>query len=110
MPTHTSMRASACAAVALLAVLMIGCSLQPEYVRPEAPVAAAYPTGPAYAASGDTLGGAPPAGDVGWRDFLADPRLQQLVEIALRNNRDLRMAMLNVEQVQAQFRIQSAPL
>ena len=107
---RTSMRASACAAVALLAVLMIGCSLQPEYVRPEAPVAVAYPTGPAYGVSGDTVDGAPPAGDVGWRDFLTDPRLQQFVEIALRNNRDLRMAMLNVEQVQAQFRIQSAAL
>jgi multidrug efflux system outer membrane protein len=45
---------------------------------------------------------------MGWRDFLADPRLQQLVEIALRNNRDLRAAVLNVEEVQAQFRIQSA--
>ena len=96
--------------IALLTVLMAGCSLQPEYVRPEAPVAAAYPTGPAYAAITHTTGGTPPAGDVGWRDFLADARLQQLVEIALRNNRDLRVAVLNVEQLQAQFRIQSAAL
>ncbi len=50
------------------------------------------------------------AKDLAWRDFLADPRLQQLVEIALRNNRDLRVAALNVQVLQAQFRIQSAAL
>jgi len=96
--------------VALLAGLIAGCTLQPEYVRPEAPITAAYPTGPAYATGPDLAGGRLPAGDIGWRDFLTDPRLQQLVEIALRNNRDLRVAVLNVQQVQAQFRIQSAAL
>ena len=51
-----------------------------------------------------------PAVDIGWRDFLTDPRLQRLVEIALANNRDLRIAALNVAQVQAQYRIQRAAL
>jgi multidrug efflux system outer membrane protein len=50
------------------------------------------------------------AGDIGWRDFLRDARVQRLVEIALANNRDLRVAMLNVEQVRAQYRIQRAAL
>ena len=97
-----------CVALALAAAITTGCSLQPEYARPEAPVTAAYPSGPAYTAisSGETLR----AGDLGWRDFLADPRLQQLVETALRNNRDLRMAVLNVQELQAQFRVQSAAL
>lgn len=108
MPAVASMRTSICVSVALL-VLTSGCSLQPEYARPETPVAAAYPTGPAYVAN-PAAGSAAPAGDIGWHDFLADPRLQRLVEIALRNNRDLRVAVLNVEQVQAQFRIQSAAL
>ena len=89
--------------------LSAGCSLQPVYVRPAAPVAAAYPSGPAYGADANTTGTLP-AGDIGWRDFLTDPRLQQLVQIALQNNRDLRVSILNVEQVQAQFRIQSAAL
>lgn len=110
MAACASTRTSGCVAVAALAVLMVGCSLQPAYVRPEAPVAAAYPTGPAYTANPNTAGSTLPSSDMGWRDFLADPRLQQLVEIALENNRDLRMAVLNVEQVQAQFRIQSAAL
>jgi len=47
---------------------------------------------------------------MGWRDFLRDARLQRLVEIALADNRDLRVAMLNVEQVRAQYRIQRAAL
>lgn len=110
MSVRTPTKKSVWVAAATLSVLMAACSLQPEYVRPDAPVAAAYPTGPAYAADPGTTGGTLPAGDIGWRNFLADPRLQQLVDIALDNNRDLRVAMLNVEQLQAQFRIQSAAL
>ena len=43
--------------------------------------------------------------DVGWRDFFADERLEQVVAQALENNRDLRVAVLNVERAQAQYRI-----
>jgi multidrug efflux system outer membrane protein len=99
--------------VALVAVaaLIAGCSLQPVYERPTLPVAISYPAGDAYKpapnpSSGETL----PAVDIGWRDFLTDPRLQRLVEIALANNRDLRIATLNVAQTQAQYRIQRAAL
>lgn len=97
--------------VALPLLLTSACSLEPRYTRPESAVASDYPRGPAYH---DTSTSAPASGvataDVGWRDFLTDPRLQGLVEIALRNNRDLRVAVLNVQEVQAQFRIQSAAL
>jgi multidrug efflux system outer membrane protein len=88
------------------AVLMSGCALQPVYERPVSPVTA-YPTGDAYKAEAAT---GTPAADVGWRDFLVDPRLQRLVELALQNNRDLRVAVLNMEKVQAQYRIQRAAL
>ncbi|HXK25173.1 MAG TPA: efflux transporter outer membrane subunit [Myxococcota bacterium] len=99
------------AAVAALAAIAAGCSLQPVYERPPPAVASEYPTGPAYKApprepSGPTV----PAVDVGWRDFMADPRLQRLVEIALENNRDLRVAVLNVAATRAQYRIQRATL
>jgi len=86
---------------------LAACSLQPVYERPAAPIAGEFPAGAAYEA---TSGGGRPAADTGWRDFLADPRLQRLVEIALRNNRDLRVAALNVRQVQAQYRIQRSAL
>jgi multidrug efflux system outer membrane protein len=92
------------------AMLAAGCSLQPIYKRPDAPVPDAYPAGAAYGAPPKGGEGALPAADIGWRDFLTDPRLQRLVEIALANNRDLRVAALNVAQVQAQYRIQRASL
>jgi multidrug efflux system outer membrane protein len=50
------------------------------------------------------------ARDIGWRDFFLDTRLQQLIGSALANNRDLRVAVLNIEQVRAQYRIQRAAL
>ncbi|MDO5506246.1 MAG: efflux transporter outer membrane subunit [Pseudoxanthomonas suwonensis] len=46
--------------------------------------------------------------DTGWRDFFIDPRLQQVVALAVDNNRDLRMALANVERARAQHRIQQA--
>src|SRR5882672_4243822 len=95
----------------LMGAVAAGCSLQPIYERPAAPVAGAFPSGAAYkSAQSGQAGAALPAADTGWRDFLTDPRLQRLVEIALANNRDLRVAMLNVAEVQAQYRIQRAAL
>jgi len=98
-------------AIVGVAALIAGCSLQPVYERPAAPVAASYPTGDAYKSSNGGSGNAAlPAVDIGWRDFLTDPRLQRLVEIALANNLDLRVAALNVAQTQAQYRIQRSAL
>jgi multidrug efflux system outer membrane protein len=105
-----AMRRSGVALVAV-AALIAGCSLQPVYERPAAPVATTYPTGDAYKPStGGSGGTALPAVDIGWREFLTDPRLQRLVAIGLANNRDLRVAALNVAQTQAQYRIQRAAL
>jgi outer membrane protein, multidrug efflux system len=97
--------------LALIGAVVAGCSLQPAYVRPPAPVAGSFPSGAAYRpAQSGQAGTALPAADTGWRDFLADPRLQRLVDLALQNNRDLRVAVLNVAQVQAQYRIQRSAL
>ncbi|MET0517203.1 MAG: efflux transporter outer membrane subunit [Burkholderiaceae bacterium] len=98
-----------------MAVLIGGCSLQPVYRRPELPVAPAYPAYPnapaaATAGSGSSAAAALPAAEIGWREFLTDARLQRLVAIALANNRDLRVAALNVAQARAQFQIQRAAL
>src|SRR5207237_3686401 len=94
-------------AIIAVAALIAGCSLQPVYERPGATVAPSYPTGDAYKSPTGASGNAalPAAVDIGWRDFLTDPRLQRLVEIALANNLDLRVAALNVAQTQAQYRI-----
>jgi multidrug efflux system outer membrane protein len=96
---------------AAAALLVAGCALQPTYQRPGAPVGGAYPTGEAYKTPEAKPGGTTLAAvDIGWRNFLLDARLQRLVQLALQNNRDLRVAALNVEKVQAQYRIQRAAL
>jgi multidrug efflux system outer membrane protein len=88
------------------ALLAAGCSLAPRYERPSPPVAAAWPGGePAAAAPA----GAPATASRGWRAVFTDPRLQGLISLALANNRDLRIAMLNVELARAQYGIDRAP-
>ena len=83
-----------------------GCSLIPEYQRPEAPTPGQYPQSGVYAlAQAGTL---TPSSD--WQQLFHDPALQQLIREALVNNRDLRVAALNVEAFQAQYRIQRADL
>lgn len=97
------------------ATLLSACSLVPDYQRPEAPVPANWPQGPAYAtpaavpasASADPLVS---ADAIGWRQVLLDPALHRLVEIALANNRDLRVAVLNVQAAEASFRAQRGDL
>jgi len=92
--------------LAAAAFMLGGCSLIPDYQRPDAPIAGQYPQASAYAPA---LSG-PIAAEQGWRDLFQDPALQQLIESALVNNRDLRVAALNVEAYQAQYRIQRADL
>ena len=85
-----------------LALGLSACSLTPSLVQPQAPVPAVFPDmPPPQAATGH-------AADLGWRAMFGDPRLQHLIALALEHNRDLRLAALNVEAVQAQFRIQRA--
>jgi outer membrane protein, multidrug efflux system len=51
-----------------------------------------------------------PASDIGWREFFTDQRLQRLIALALANNRDLRVAVLNIESARDSYRIQRAAL
>ena len=92
-----------------LAIFSGGCSLAPKYTKPEAPIPDKWPQGAAYQ---DAKGpaGAPTTSELGWREFFTDQRLQQIIEMALNNNRDLRLAALNVERVRALYGIQRAEL
>jgi multidrug efflux system outer membrane protein len=92
-----------------IVILVCGCSLAPEYNRPPAPVPAAWPTGPAYQKS-SVEAGQPAVEEVPWRKFFTDRRLQQLIEMALVNNRDLRLTALNVEKARAFYGIRRAEL
>lgn len=84
-----------------LALLLSACALTPPLARPDP----ALPE--AYADSPDAAGN---AADLGWRQMFGDPRLQRLITIALDNNRDLRIAMLNVDAVRAQYGIERSAL
>ncbi len=87
------------------ALLLAGCaSMAPTYERPAAPVDATFPG--IDAAASPAQGAA--AADISWHAFFSDPRLKQLIGIALENNRDLRVAGLAIEQARAQYRIQRA--
>ncbi len=83
------------------ALLLAGCSMIPTYERPASPVPQAYPL------AGEASG-VPSGADTAWRDFVQDARLRELVWRALDNNRDLRVATLNIERVRAQYQIQRA--
>ena len=102
MSKTPSLRLSVLATAALLA----GCSLVPKYERPAAPVPTAFPTvsGATAPAAAEGQASAP----VPWEQFFTDARLQRLVRLALENNRDLRVAVLNLEQARAQFQIRRA--
>jgi multidrug efflux system outer membrane protein len=93
----------------VIVTLVAGCNLAPTYSRPEAPVPAAWPGGPAYKQQAAESGAAA-AADIQWRDFFVDERLQKVIDLALANNRDLRVAALNVQRTQALYRIQRAEL
>lgn len=87
------------------AALLGGCSLAPTYERPATPPVEADFT--AHGALAPT-GARTSAADIGWRDFFGDARLQRLVGLALENNRDLRVAILNIEAARAQYGITRA--
>lgn len=97
-------QAQALGLVALAAVLA-GCSLVPPYERPAAPVARDWP---AAAAQPAAVAGERAAADLPWQDFVQDQALRELIELALANNRDLRVAVQSIEQARAQFRIRRA--
>ena len=95
----------------LVSAWVAGCTLIPDYQTPPLPVAGHYPTGPAYQGADQSGAQAERSADaIGWRDFFADRRLQALIKAALRNNRDLRVATLNIATAQAQYRVQRSDL
>ncbi|WP_419318150.1 efflux transporter outer membrane subunit [Caulobacter sp. ErkDOM-E] len=86
----------------LAATALTACTLAPAHQRPTLPVAQTWPTPqPAQTAS---------AADLGWREVFEDPRLAATIDLALTENRDLRVALLNIEQARAQYGVQRAAL
>lgn len=87
----------------LLAAVVSGCNLAPVHVRPGLPVPVNVPDG---GATGDVAeSGALP---LDWRDFVTDDKLGAVIDMAVANNRDLRVALANVDLARARYRITAA--
>lgn len=92
-----------------IVICVAGCKMAPKYTRPEPPIPADWPTGQAYAED-PVMADAPVASELPWREFFTDLKLQQVIETALENNRDLRLAALNVELARSLYGIQRQEL
>ena len=90
--------------ILLASTAVSACTLAPDYQRPVLPVAQTWSTPTAEPANSVT------AADLDWRQVLLDPRLQGVVDLALRQNRDLRVAVLNIEKARAQYGVQRSAL
>jgi len=86
-------------------VVLSGCSLSPSYQRPALPTATVYP-----GADEKTTPDSPNVAQLGWREFFTDLQLQELITQALENNRDLRIAIQQVQAARALYGIQRADL
>ncbi|HLR83267.1 MAG TPA: efflux transporter outer membrane subunit [Paenalcaligenes sp.] len=85
------------------ALVLAGCSLAPTYEQPQAPIPAEYPL---VGASETELAQADADfNELGWEQFFNDPQLKELIDVALENNRDIRIALDRVLEAQAQFGI-----
>lgn len=90
------------------ALYLSGCTLAPNYEQPELPVAQEWPD-----MQLDVLGQEHEglvAGELPWQQFFGDKRLVSLIELALENNRDMQIAVLNIERARAQYQIQRSEL
>lgn len=94
----------------LLGILALacGCSMIPEFKRPQPPVPACWPSGPAY--QGVEALPSRPGPTTRWEEFITDSRLKEIIHKALANNREFRLAALNVERARALYGIQRAEL
>ena len=103
LQTPTPARRAGSLALLALAASLSACSLVPTYERPAAPVASQWP-------SQDGMAAAPgeSAAELPWQDFVQDAGLRELITLALANNRDLRVAIANIEQARAQYQIRRA--
>jgi multidrug efflux system outer membrane protein len=86
----------------LLAALATGCALGPNYQRP------AVPTPPTWreipVAEAESLA------NTGWWTLYEDPQLQELIKIALVENKDLKIAVERIEEARARYGFAKADL
>src|SRR5262245_35464843 len=93
----------------LVLPLVAGCSLIPHYETPEAPVPQEFPVyGPPAPSAGETQ--THDRVPIAWTDFFQSEPLRNIIQTALDNNRDLRVAALNIDAARAAYRIERADI
>lgn len=97
------MRKSGILSIGLVVLVAGGCRLAPRHVRPQLPTPPVFMT-----ASDSDSAGSVRATDIGWREFFRDPRLNALIGAALVHNRDLTIAVAQIEEARGFYRIQRA--
>ena len=101
--TRTKTRTAVVMAMLALGTLSGCANLAPDFMRPAAPIADNWPeSGKAVVGEGRALSG------IDWQAFFTDPRLKELIGLSLQNNRDLRVAALNIDKARAQYQIADA--
>lgn len=105
MSKHTFQRPALRLATLSAALYLAGCSFIPTFERPAAPVAPAFQT---IAATAQPAADARAASDIEWQSFFKDARLKRLIALSLENNRDLRVAALNIEATRAKLQVARA--
>src|SRR3990170_4890814 len=104
---ESRMRKNALALPFALSFAVTACTMAPRYERPEAPIPDTWPSGAAYSTS---QASERTAADIPWREFIRDDKLRQVIDQALKNNRDLRSDLADIQSARAQYRIQRAEL
>ncbi|WP_298444103.1 efflux transporter outer membrane subunit [uncultured Ferrimonas sp.] len=93
----------------LSALTLSGCiNLAPDYQRPAAPIPAQWPQAADNGEEGEPAASSGSQAELDWRQFVLSPQLQQLIELGLQHNRDLRIAAHTLRRSQAQYGVQRA--
>jgi len=89
-------------------MLLSACSLITDYRRPDMSVPTDWPDSSPSEAKLPEVVEKPASKGVAWKEFFTDATLQNLIQKALDNNGDLRVAALNIEVARASYRVTEA--
>lgn len=92
-------------AIGLALLTLGGCTMAPRYEAPELPVPPGWPSGDAYLRQSEAA-----LPSYSYREVFADPRLRAVIDQALANNQDVRLAAANIAAARARYRVQRAGL
>lgn len=88
--------------------IISACSFIPQYSKPDAPIPKDFPKDGVY--SNIDYDNTTQISELKWQEFFTDPKMKRVIEMALKNNRDLRLAILNMEAARMMYGIKRAEI